>query len=465
MGNIESDRKAGDYRTQVVGSLGEIGRARWQRLLALAQCAYDDPERSDATRASAESELSPFVGYDWLEALERTGCVGGDSGWSPLHAVVEDAEGTLVAAAPCYLKEHSYGEYVFDWAWADAYARHGLQYYPKLLAASPFTPVPGPRLLAGSPQARAALAVALRLLAQQSGLSSAHVLFTGAEDTRALAAAGWMIRRGVQFHWHNAAFADFDAYLSSLVQPKRKKVRAERRKVQEAGVMLRRLSGADIRPSHWDFFYRCYQRTYSEHYSHPYLSREFFEEIGARMAEQVLLVVAERELQPIASALLVFDGSGLYGRYWGALERVPCLHFEASYYQPIEFAIERGLGRFEGGAQGEHKMARGFLPVPTHSAHWLAHPAFADAVERFLEREGHGIEAYLTELDERSPLQRTATGPARAGASPPARPERARRHRPGPSGRVATVCPPPVRQRNRRGAIDDQNAGFSAAPW
>ncbi|HYF58335.1 MAG TPA: GNAT family N-acetyltransferase [Burkholderiaceae bacterium] len=367
-------------------------------------------DRWDAL-ASADGAAGPFLRHAFLAALQTAGCVGGDSGWTPHFVCVEDAAGTLRGAAPLWLKEHSYGEYVFDWAWADAYHRHGLPYYPKGLVAVPFTPVPGPRLLAADAPARRALLAALEAEADRLGLSSLHLLFPRAADADALRAAGWLQRRGVQFHWTNPGWRDFDGFLAALAQPKRKKIRAERRKVAEAGVHVEVLEGAAIAESDWAFFARCYRTTYALHHSTPYLNRRFFLELARTMPEALLLALARRDGRPVASALLMRDDEAIYGRYWGALEHVPCLHFEASYYAPMQWAIERGIRRFEGGAQGEHKMARGFLPVETRSFHRLAHPAFSDAVERFLQAEAGGIDAYLDELDERSPL-RAAPDPA-----------------------------------------------------
>jgi predicted N-acyltransferase len=301
---------------------------------------------------------------------------------------------------------------VFDWAWADAYQRHGLEYYPKALVAIPFTPVPGARLLARDDAARAALVRALLDQCETHRLSSLHVLFPRDIDALALAEAGLVRRLGVQFHWSNPGWKDFDAYLAALAQSKRKKIRAERRKVAEAGVVVSMLEGDAITEADWTFFARCYGTTYAQHHSTPYLNRAFFLELARTMPEALLMARASRDGRPVAAALLMRDAEAIYGRYWGALEQVPCLHFEASYYAPIDWAIRHGVRRFEGGAQGEHKMARGFLPVQTCSYHHLAHPAFADAIQRFLEREAGGIDAYLDELDERSPLRRTAPEPA-----------------------------------------------------
>jgi predicted N-acyltransferase len=294
---------------------------------------------------------------------------------------------------------------VFDWAWADAYQRNGLDYYPKFLSAIPFTPVTGSRLLAIDDAARLALISALQNLQTSRGLSSTHILYPTEAEANSLADAGFMLRSGVQFHWENKEYKNFEEFLATLEQKKRKNIRAERRKVAEAGISFKQIKGADLSESDWRFFKRCYDQTYSAHYSTPYLNLDFFLRIGATMPENILLVIAERDNQAIAASLLIYDQTTLYGRYWGAIEHYACLHFETAYYQPLEFCIAEGIHSFEGGAQGEHKMARGFLPQRTHSAHWLAHPAFADAIERFLNREGAGIDSYMDELNERNPFK------------------------------------------------------------
>ena len=392
---------ADDYRMRLVDDLATVASGDWNSLAA----------------ASGSGRVQPFLRHEFLHAMEASGCVGAGTGWLPRHLLLEDARGRLRAAVPLYLKSHSYGEYVFDWAWADAYQRHGQRYYPKLLSAVPFTPVTGPRLLAADGGAREAAARALMRLAAESGLSSLHVLFPTESEAALLEARGAMQRRGVQFHWRNEGWADFDAFLAALSQPKRKKIRAERRKVASAGLAIERLAGKAIAPADWAFFARCYENTYAEHGSTPYLNLAFCERIGALLSGNLVLVVARDGARPIACSLLVVDDERVYGRYWGALEQVPCLHFELCYYQAIELAIERGLAVIEGGAQGEHKMARGFEPVETRSAHWLAEPAFADAVERFLEREGGMVGAWLDELDERSPFRNRQGG----DAPPPSR--------------------------------------------
>ena len=376
---------------------------------------------------------SPFTRHEYLAALERSGSATPATGWSP-RVVTLSRGGELQAACALYLKDHSYGEYVFDWAWANAYQQHGLAYYPKAVVAVPFTPVPGARLLARDAASRQALLHAVLAWCKKHKLSSLHLLFASDEDVAACEQAGLMMRHTVQFHWTNAIapvdgagsartrrYGSFDDFLAGLAHDKRKKIRQERRKVAEAGVTFRWSTGAEITKKDWELFYRCYERTYLEHGNAPYLTRDFFARMAREMPGNWLLFVAERGAKPIATSLIALSeppvpgldepatqpaGKVAYGRYWGALERVDCLHFEACYYQPLQWCIAHGFDRFEGGAQGEHKMARALMPVKTHSAHWLAHPAFADAVERFLEREGQGIENYLDHLEERSPFRR-----------------------------------------------------------
>ena len=435
----------------------------------------DDPRRIDADSWNAllatQATPTPFIRHAYLAALHDSGSAVPGTGWAPRFLLLWDGA-ELAAACPLYVKAHSYGEYVFDWAWANAYAEHGLRYYPKALVAVPFTPVPGSRLLARDAATRAALVRALVDWCEAQGLSSLHVLYGDAADHAACEAAGLMQRQQVQFHWKNRhpaearPFTSFDDFLASLSQDKRKKIRQERRKVAEAGVRFRWARGADIAPADWAFFYRCYERTYLEHGNAPYLTPAFFDAMARDMADAWVLFIAERGGMPIASSLIAVgaDSAGAggamgadfsrlppllqgmarpragvgaaeaaneqheapatgagtpppalaaapaapvaYGRYWGALERVDCLHFEACYYQPIDWCIRHGVARFEGGAQGEHKMARALMPVPTASHHWLAHPAFADAVGRFLAREAEGIDGYMEHLENRSPFRR-----------------------------------------------------------
>ena len=345
----------------------------------------------------------PFLRHELFSALHETGCASERSGWAPRFVTLWE-EGALIGAMPLYLKFHSYGEYVFDWAWADAYQRHGLEYYPKLVSAVPFSPVQGPRLLASSDTSRKRLLHAALDLAAQT--SSLHILFPPESEAQLMADSGMLLRRGVQFHWRNPGYASFEDFLGVLTHDKRKKIRQERRKLRDAGVRFKRLRGLDIRPEDWMLFTRCYKSTYRAHHSTPYLNRAFFERLGETLPENVMLVLAERDGSPIACALNLYSNKALYGRYWGAVAYLPGLHFEACYYQAIEFCIERGIEVFEGGAQGEHKLSRGFLPVHTVSAHWLKHAEFARAVEQFLARETAGVERYLDELNERAPFRK-----------------------------------------------------------
>ena len=376
-----------NYRTHIVSSLAEIGQPAWDALVA----RQDKP--------------NPFLSFAFLHALHESGSACEETGWQPQFIVLFDGE-ELAAALPLYVKSHSYGEYVFDWAWADAYHRNGLEYYPKLLSAIPFTPVTGPRLMAIDAKARAALIDVLRATQEASGVSSTHILYPPEAEAKQLAEAGYMLRSGVQFHWLNPGYRHFDEFLATLERKKRKNINAERRKVQEAGVVLRRVRGADATDADWKLFNRCYRHTYRDHHSTPYLNLDFFLRIGRTMPENILLVIAERDGEPVASSMVIHNEDTLFGRYWGELEHVPCLHFETAYYQPLEFCIEQKIAVFEGGAQGEHKMARGFLPTRTWSAHWLAHEAFADAIERFLNRESGGIDGYIDELNERNPFRK-----------------------------------------------------------
>jgi predicted N-acyltransferase len=332
---------------------------------------------------------------------------------------LQDDAGQLQAATPLYLKSHSYGEYVFDWAWADAYLRNNLAYYPKLLSAIPFTPVFGERLLAADAAARAALCDTLVAFAQSASqddsllgvqISSLHGLFYSQPGANTLRAQGLLQRCAVQFHWHNRSpegYGDFPEFLGVLSQKKRKNILAERRKVRDSGIAVHAVEGPDMTAAQWAFFYQCYSNTYLAHQSSPYLTPAFFEELARDMPEQVVVFMAMRGDQPVACSFCLVSDTTLYGRYWGAAEHIACLHFETAYYAPLEWAISKGLKSFEGGAQGEHKMSRGFEPVAAQSVHWLAHPGFADAVERYLNRESAGISAYMSELEAHSPFRQT----------------------------------------------------------
>ena len=366
----------------------------------------------DAGQWNALAGPQPFLRHEFLKSLEDTGCVGARAGWLPQFVTLW-RNGRLIGAMPLYLKHHSWGEYVFDWAWADAYQRHGLRYYPKLVGAVPFTPVTGPRLLGDSAETRALLLSAALDLAKKLGASSLHCLFPTEAQAQEMQAQGMMLRSGLQFHWQNHGYADFDAYLAAMSHDKRKKIKQERRRVRDAGITFGHTVGRDASAEQWAFFEACYRNTYLQHRSTPYLNLDFFLRIGAALPDNILLITAYRDGQPIAAALNLFDRERLYGRYWGATEYAPGLHFETCYYQALEFCIARKISVFEGGAQGEHKLARGFLAVPTWSAHWLAHPEFARAVEEFLAREAQGVAQYLDELNEGSPFKQAGCDPDR----------------------------------------------------
>jgi len=374
---------------------------------------HDDPAALDATAwnalLDAQPAPTPFMRHEYLAALHTSGSAVPETGWAPRFLTVHDGP-TLRAACAAYLKTHSYGEYVFDWAWADAYRRHGLAYYPKLLGAVPFTPVPGTRLLARDDAGRDLLVAALRQLALDGRRSSAHVLFIEDADRAAFERAGWMLRQGVQFHWTQDTqrpVAGFAELLSRLQRDKRKKIQQERRRVAEQGVAFTVHEGAAITEELWDFFYRCHTLTYQAHHGTPYLTRGFFSLMARTMASNWVMFVARRDAEPIAVSLIAVDPErgAAWGRYWGCTESVSCLHFEACYYQPLAWCLAQGYQRFEGGAQGEHKMARGLLPVQTHSAHWLRDERFAAAVADFLAAEGDGIGGYVDELRERNPFK------------------------------------------------------------
>lgn len=357
----------------------------------------------------ALTDGSPLTSHCFLSTLEKTQCVGSGTGWQSYPLLVTDGA-ELLGAVPLYAKSHSYGEYVFDWAWANAFEQNGIAYYPKLLSAIPFTPITGARLLSHDSEIRRLMVNVLADRLQGLKLSSVHVLFPDADSAETLEQAGWLRRNGVQFRWENEGFKDFEDFLARLTHDKRKKIHQERKKIASAGVVTRRLTGEEITAADWDFFYRCYENTYHLHRSTPYLTREFFIQLGRGMPQNVLLLIAEQAGEKIAAALNFYgenrDGiSHLYGRYWGALSYVPGLHFELCYYQAQEFCIEQGIRYFEGGAQGEHKLARGFKPRPTCSFHKIAHPDFATAIEAAVKRETLGMEIYQDELESRAPFK------------------------------------------------------------
>ena len=377
------------YRLSTHDAIDELPAADWNRL--------SDPD-------------TPFLRHEFLSAMEHHGCVGEALGWVPRHLALRDAAGELVAAAACYLKFNSYGEFVFDWSWADAYRRHGLPYYPKLVLGSPYTPATGPRLLTGNTPRRAQYARALAngalRVARQLGVSSLHWLFTSAAETDLLEAQGLMRRVGCQFHWTNPGYRSFDDFLATFTAEKRKKVKRERRRVQEAGVSIRRLSGDEVSEAQWVTFHRLYRDTFDKRGGIPTLTLPFFQEIAQTMGPNLLLVFAEQGREIVAAAFNLVGERSLFGRHWGCFKDFHSLHFEACYYQGLEHCIAAGLTRFEPGAQGEHKVSRGFLPTPTWSAHWIADPRFREAIGRFLAHETQDMNEYHEEMHAHSPYRK-----------------------------------------------------------
>jgi len=372
---------------RIHGAIAEIAAEEWDA------CAGD---------------INPTVSHVFLNAMEESGSVGARSGWAPQHLSFSDPGGRLLGAVPLYLKSHSYGEYVFDWGWADAYERAGGRYYPKLLCAVPFTPVPGPRLLVAPDapaETRSSLIAGMIELARQRKLSSLHINFPEPAEADALEAAGFLKRVGQQFHWENDGYGDFDDYLAALNSRKRKAVKKERREALDGGIEIEVLTGADLNPRVWDAFFRLYLATTDRKWGSAYLNRKFFALIGERMPEKVVLIMAKRGADYIAGAFNILGRDTLYGRNWGSPREYRFLHFECCYYQAIEFAITHGLQRVEAGAQGPHKLQRGYLPVPTYSAHWIPDPGFRRAVASFLDREREMVEEKIEHLAEFSPFR------------------------------------------------------------
>ena len=371
---------------KIHGRIREIGRTAWD------DCA-----------SAPEYQSNPFISYDFLDALEETNCAVERAGWGPRHISVEDETGRIAAVMPLYLKSHSQGEYIFDHAWADAYERAGGSYYPKLLCASPFSPVTGPRLLVrpyvDREAARRVLLGGALTVCERMGASSLHTNFLNEDEWGFVGEQGLLRRQNQQYHWHNAGYRDFDDFLAALSSNRRKTIRRERRDAQ-AEVEMVGLTGADITEDHWDAFFAFYMDTGSRKWGQPYLSRAFFSVLGERMADRVLLIMARRGGRWIAGALNLIGADCLYGRNWGCLENVPFLHFELCYYQAIEHAIRLGLPRVEAGAQGQHKIARGYLPAAVYSAHWIADPALRSPVARFLEQERAAVQDEMEWLEE-----------------------------------------------------------------
>jgi uncharacterized protein len=347
----------------------------------------------------------PFLRHEFLYNLERSGCVSKETGWDPHHLALR-RNGSLVAVMPLYLKHHSYGEYIFDWAWADAYHRGGLNYYPKLLSAVPFTPVTGPRLLTQEHGLRVQLANAAIDLAREINASSVHILYPTLSQASELSSSNYLLRDSTQFHWHNHGYRDFADFLDGMSHDKRKKIKQERRKLKELGIQFERIEGAKISETDWRFFEHCYRTTYRQHHSSPYLNLDFFLSLGREMPDAIVMIKATANGKPVAAALNLKGSGRLFGRYWGADDYVPGLHFEVCYYQGIAYCIEQGIEIFEGGVQGEHKLARGLMPIKTYSNHWLAHPQFSSAIADYLTRESAGVDRYMDELNDMSPFKK-----------------------------------------------------------
>ncbi|MDD5472237.1 MAG: GNAT family N-acetyltransferase [Sideroxydans sp.] len=365
----------------------------------------DDVSEIPAADWDGLTDGDPTLSHAFFLALQESGCAMPRFGWQA-HFITLWQGAVLVGAMPLYLKTNSFGEHVFDFSWADAYHQHGLHYYPKLVCAVPFTPVSGQRLLAKTQEVRTLLFQHALQFARETGVSSLHCLFLNDADVQIAQSLGMMLRQDVQFHWKNQGYSHFDDYLDTLSRDKRKRIKQERRRVQEAGIEIACISGRDATPEHWAFFAACYLHTLQLHNSPHQLNEDFFQRIGVALPDHTLLVIASREGRPIASALNYMTDQALYGRSWGTFEFHSGLHFEVCYYQAIEYCIAHKLQTFEGGAGGEHKLARGFMPVTTRSAHWLAHPQFAQAVENYLAREHEAIAGYVEELNERSPYKR-----------------------------------------------------------
>lgn len=372
----------------VIDSIDQIAPTDWDALVP----------------ASDGRVVDPFTTHRFLAALERSGSVGPGTGWQPQHLVIRQG-GRLLAAAPFYAKGHSQGEYIFDHAFADAWQRAGGRYYPKLQCAVPFTPATGPRLLGPEPL-RPLLLRAMRDIVEQNGLSSAHITFCTAAEAALGTAEGFLHRVTQQYHWENREFGSFDGFLAALSSRKRKAIRKERATAQAFGGQIRAVTGDALRPEHWDAFWAFYQDTGSRKWGRPYLTRAFFDEIQSSMRDDILLVLAERDGQPVAGALNFIGRDTLYGRYWGCVEEHPCLHFELCYYQAIDWALTQGLARVEAGAQGEHKLARGYLPTPVHSLHWFANPRFMQAVAEYLDREARAVDEEMRFLETFAPFRR-----------------------------------------------------------
>lgn len=396
-GHEPTTRDDGEFALRVVAGMSGFSADEWAAL-------------AGTTRKASENAYNPFISYDFLRSLEESGCATPDTGWMPRHLRLEGPGGVLLGAVPCYLKSHSQGEYVFDHGWAEAFERAGGRYYPKLQASVPFTPAAGPRLLvrggAEGDVVRAALTEGLKALNDRLGTSSAHVTFAEERDLASLSRAGFLHRTDQQFHFFNDGYASYDDFLATLASRKRKALKRERREALSAGIEVEWLTGGDLTEAAWDDFFAFYMDTGGRKWGRPYLNRAFFSLIGERMAADIVLVMARRGRRYIAGAINFIGSDTLYGRNWGCIEDHPFLHFEVCYHQAIDFAIAEGLARVEAGAQGQHKLARGYRPVTTHSAHYIAHPGLRTAVADYLERERRDVEEIAEYLEEHTPFRK-----------------------------------------------------------
>ncbi|MCH1555234.1 MAG: GNAT family N-acetyltransferase [Pseudomonadales bacterium] len=381
------------FSVRAFEDISSIGESTWQQFADVAGEPFD-----------------PFVSYIFLQALEQSGSVSRQAGWLPYHLLLEDDQQQPLGVMPLYLKGHSQGEYIFDYSWADAFERAGGRYYPKMLSAVPFTPASGRRILVANPEHEAPLLRGAASIAEEMNVSSVHINFLNQAQWQSCKDNNWLLRTHKQYHWQNEGYASFEGFLDRLSSKKRKNIRRERRDALASGVTIERLTGNDILEQHWDAFYQFYIDTGSRKWGSPYLSREFFSLVGERMSERILLIMCKRAGRYVAGAINFIGDECLFGRNWGCLEHHPFLHFEVCYYQAIEFAIERGLKRVEAGAQGEHKLARGYLPSHTYSAHWIAHEGFREAVGRFLSEERDHIADEIDYLEQFSPFKAAAVG-------------------------------------------------------
>ncbi len=410
-GGDRTHGKGEEYLIRVAPSLSAFTAEEWDTLSGASRaCVPGSRSKSVGAETESRTPYNPFVSYNFLTSLEESGCASQQTGWLAQHLRLEAPDGSLLGAVPCYLKSHSQGEYVFDHGWADAFERAGGRYYPKLQAAVPFTPATGPRLLvahgADPAPVRAALAGGLMALTERLGVSSAHVTFAPQSEASSLQEAGFLHRTDQQFHFFNQGYGSYDDFLTSLASRKRKALKKERREALASGITIEWLTGSDLTETVWDDFFQFYMDTGSRKWGRPYLNRRFYSMVGERMADDILLVMARRNGRYIAGAINFIGSDTLYGRHWGCIEDHPFLHFEVCYHQAIEFAIQRSLKTVEAGAQGQHKLARGYMPVTTHSAHFVAHPGLRRAIADYLEHERKEVDEVGELLQEHAPFRK-----------------------------------------------------------